>query len=79
MQDNAAGSLVQHDGTDVGSSRIGQAWDGKQWFYGRPSAIDYDASTSSGTNLGPELEAPVRRDRRAGQAILKLEGPYNRG
>ena len=53
FKNDAEGSLVQRDGTDVGSSRIGQAWSGPQWFYGRPSAVDYDASTSSGTNLGP--------------------------
>ena len=53
FRSDADGSLVQHDGATVGSSRIGQTWTGKQWFYGRPSAIDDDASTSSGTNLGP--------------------------
>ena len=76
---DAAGSLVQHDGADVGSSRIGQAWTGKQWFYGRPSAIDYDASTSSGSNLGPTSK-PLSDDITTQiQAILKLEGPYTSG
>jgi K+-transporting ATPase ATPase C chain len=76
---SADGSLVQRDGTDVGSSRIGQAWEGPGWFYGRPSAIDDDASTSSGTNLGPTSK-PLSDDiARRIQQILKLEGPYTGG
>ena len=62
-----------------GAAAIGQAWTGKQWFYGRPSAIDYDASTSSGTNLGPTSK-PLSDDIATQiQAILKLEGPYTAG
>ena len=67
------------DGNTVGSSSIGQQWKGDQWFYGRPSAVDYDASTSSGSNLGPtskDLNSAIE-DRAA--AIIKLEGPYNPG
>jgi potassium-transporting ATPase KdpC subunit len=76
---DANGSLVQRDGTAVGSSRIGQAWTGPQWFYGRPSAVDYDASSSGGTNLGP-TSRPLSNDiaERAAQ-ILALEGPYTPG
>jgi len=74
---DADGSLVQHDGATVGSSRIGQAWTGKQWFYGRPSAIDDDASTSSGTNLGPTSK-PLSQDiAKQIQAILTIEQPYD--
>ena len=49
----ANGSVVKVSGQPVGSPFIGQEWKGPQWFYGRPSAVDYDASTSSGSNLGP--------------------------
>jgi len=76
LKNDADGSLVQRDGTDVGSSRIGQAWSGPRWFYGRPSAVDYDASTSSGWNLGPTSK-PLSDDIASRiQTILKLEGPY---
>jgi potassium-transporting ATPase KdpC subunit len=76
LKGDADGSLVQSDGADVGSSRIGQAWKGPGWFYGRPSAIDYDASTSSGSNLGPSSK-PLSDDITSRiQTILKLEGPY---
>ena len=65
MRSKADGSLVAADGRDVGSSLIGQTWKGDQWFYGRPSAVDYDASTSSGTNLGPRRR---RSSTRAGRS-----------
>src|SRR6476620_4214250 len=79
LKNDADGSLVQRDGTDVGSSRIGQAWKGPEWFYGRPSAIDDDASTSSGSNLGPTSK-PLSEDIASRiQRILKLEGPYTVG
>ncbi|MGZ8652134.1 MAG: potassium-transporting ATPase subunit KdpC [Actinomycetota bacterium] len=79
LKDKANGSLVEVDGETVGSSLIGQQWEGDQWFYGRMSAIDYDASTSSGSNLGPTSKdlASAIADRAA--AIIELERPYNPG
>jgi K+-transporting ATPase ATPase C chain len=79
FKDRADGSLVEVGGTFVGSSLIGQQWKGDRWFYGRPSAIDDDASTSSGSNLGPNSKvlASAIEDRAA--AIVKLEGPYSPG
>jgi len=79
MGDKADGSLVRVDGTVVGSSSIGQVWEGNQWFHGRPSAIDYDASTSSGSNLGPNSQELADEIAKRAQAILKLEGPYQPG
>ena len=79
MGDKADGSLVRVDGQVVGSSSIGQLWEGDQWFHGRPSAIDYDASTSSGSNLGPNSQALADEIAKRARAILKLEGPYQSG
>jgi potassium-transporting ATPase KdpC subunit len=77
----ANGSFVKVNGTTVGSSLIGQAWTGPQWFYGRPSAISspYDASTSSGSNLGPRSQALADEIKQRAAAIVKLEGPYHPG
>jgi potassium-transporting ATPase KdpC subunit len=75
----ADGSLVEVNGRTVGSTLIGQAWKGPEWFYGRPSAIDYDASTSSGSNLGPRSRTLADEIRKRASAIVELEGPYHLG
>jgi K+-transporting ATPase ATPase C chain len=79
FRNDADGSLVQLNGTDVGSSLIGQAWKGPEWFYGRPSAVDYDASTSSGTNLGPTSRTLSDDISERIAQILRLEGSYTTG
>lgn len=57
----AGGSLVQVDGRVVGSALIGQRFEGDRWFHGRPSASDYDASASGGSNLAPTHPDVVAR------------------
>ena len=53
FHDKANGSMLEKDGSVVGSSLIGQAFDGPEWFQGRPSADDYDAMASGASNLAP--------------------------
>jgi K+-transporting ATPase ATPase C chain len=79
MSGKADGSLVRVDGEVVGSSSIGQLWEGEEWFHGRPSAIDYDASTSSGSNLGPNSQELSDQIAERADAILELEGRYHPG
>jgi K+-transporting ATPase ATPase C chain len=76
MPGRADGSLVEVDDRVVGSSSVGQLWEGEEWFHGRPSAIDYDASTSSGSNLGPNSQELADLIDERANAILELEGPY---
>lgn len=52
----ANGSLIEHNGTTVGSYLIGQSFTDPSFFWGRPSDTEpmpYNASYSHGSNQGP--------------------------
>lgn len=75
----ADGSLIQREGEGVGSKLIGQPFDDPKYFWGRPSATGpfaYNASASSGSNLGSTNEA-LKKAAADRVVALKAADPEN--
>ena len=47
------GETISVDGKVVGYGNIGQKFTEEKYFWGRPSAVDYNAAGSAGSNKGP--------------------------
>jgi K+-transporting ATPase ATPase C chain len=76
--ENANGQLLRAaDGTVVGSRLLGQPFSSPGYFRSRPSAAGasgYDASASSGSNLGPTNKKLIDRVKNEVEK-LKVENP----
>ena len=79
MPNQVNGSLVEKEGQLVGSALIGQPFDQPQYLWTRPSAAGdgYDATQSSGSNLGP-LNPKLASNVEAQVQKLKAADPQNK-
>lgn len=73
----ANGSFIIQNKVVVGSELIGQPFDAPGYFWGRPSATDYNASASAGSNLGPTNPALIEVVK-ARIAALQAADPANK-
>jgi K+-transporting ATPase ATPase C chain len=48
-----SGETITVNGKVVGYAKLGQKFTADKYFWGRPSAVDYNAAGSAGSNKGP--------------------------
>jgi K+-transporting ATPase ATPase C chain len=77
----STGSLIERNGTVVGSRLAAQEFKSVRYFHERPSGTTpaYNAAGTTFANLGPTNPELAKDVRAAALAILKLERPFNPG
>src|SRR5262249_38449931 len=75
----AEGSILRVNNKPVGSRLIAQPFQGDEYFQPRPSAVNYNASASGGSNLGPSNYLLRDRVARTLGPIVRYQGPSPTG
>jgi K+-transporting ATPase ATPase C chain len=71
----AEGSLIRRaDGTIVGSHLVAQRFTRPEYFHSRPSAVDYNAASTGGSNLGPTNPDHLKSVKERLDSVVSLEG-----
>jgi K+-transporting ATPase ATPase C chain len=72
--EQASGSLIRRaDGTLVGSALIAQSFATPAYFHPRPSAVDYNAASTGGSNYGPSNPDHLKTVENRLDAVLTRE------
>ena len=74
FNDQAKGQIIYSHGQAVASRLIAQKISSPKYFWPRPSGADYNAASSSGTNLGP-ISADLKKPYEERKATLKAAHP----
>jgi K+-transporting ATPase ATPase C chain len=70
----AEGSLIRrNDGTIAGSTLIAQKFERPGYFQPRPSAVDYNAASTGGSNYGPSNPDHLKAVRERLDAVVSRE------
>lgn len=72
---NGNAEIVTLNGKTVGAANVGQAFTEDIYFWGRPSAVDYNGSGSGGSNKGPTNEMYLKEVNARIDSFLKHH-PY---
>ncbi|HEX5217076.1 MAG TPA: potassium-transporting ATPase subunit KdpC, partial [Vicinamibacterales bacterium] len=71
LPSQAEGSLIRRaDGTIVGSRLIAQKFAKPEYFHSRPSAVDYNAASTGGSNYGPSNPDHLKAVRERLNAVI---------
>lgn len=71
MKQRADGDFLSSKDKIIGATLIAQKFEGDKYFWGRPSAIDYNPLPSGGSNLGPTSAALKKAVEERQEKILK--------
>ena len=73
------GDKIIRNGKVVGYALLGQSFTKPEYFWGRPSAVEYNAAGSAGSNKGPSNEAYLKQVSDRIDTLLKYNPSIKKG
>lgn len=76
---NGGGEKITKNGKVVGYALLGQSFTKPEYFWGRPSAVNYNAAGSGGSNKGPSNADYLKEVSNRIDTLLKYNPTIKRG
>lgn len=76
---NGGGEKITKNGKVVGYALLGQSFTKAEYFWGRPSAVGYNAAGSGGSNKGPSNPAYLKEVSNRIDTLLKYNPTIKKG